>query len=97
MHWSEPKQAEGHARPAPPGEHMTDQTNQRFIVVVNNDRGEYSVDVCRDEQRAIDAIEQSRMGRNITHFTYDTVDLNAVVQYAENRYPTSHYVKNALD
>jgi hypothetical protein len=70
--------------------------HQRFMAVVNNDWWELFVYEIHHKQRAIDALDAQKMGRNITYIVYDATDMNAAVRYAQNIYPTHYYGESVL-
>ena len=70
--------------------------HQRFMAVVNSDWWELFVYEIHHKQRAIDALDAQKMGRNITYIVYDATDLNAAVRYAQNIYPTHYYGESVL-
>jgi hypothetical protein len=66
--------------------------HQRFMAVVNNDRGELFVYEIPHKQRAIDALDAQKMRRNVTYIVYHAADMNAAVRHAQNIYPNHYYV-----
>lgn len=76
---------------------MTDRANKRFMIVVNEDRGEYSIHDIHNENNAKSAIsEQRRRGRNITYEFCNAIDQNAAALCAGKGHPTHHHIANAL-
>jgi hypothetical protein len=67
-----------------------------FTIIINDDRGEYSVYEIVDESRASDAIEKQKNGRKITFKTCDVTDIDAATREAERIKPNYHDVNDAL-
>jgi 6-phosphogluconolactonase (cycloisomerase 2 family) len=68
--------------------------HQRFMAVVNHNRGELLVYAIRHKQRAIDALDAQKMDQIITYIVYDAADLNAAVRHVKNIYPNHYYTES---
>lgn len=69
----------------------------KFCIVVNNDKGEYSVYPIENESRARDVIaSEQQKGRKITYSIVDATDMDAATREAETLNENYHNVENAL-
>jgi hypothetical protein len=76
---------------------MIEAAKTRFMVVVNHNRGEYSIHEIPNEESARSAVEVEKgKGRNITFSVFDSVDMNAARQRAESENENYHHVLNPL-
>ncbi len=69
----------------------------KFWIVVNHDRGEYSVYPVENESTARNAIaSEQQEGRNITFSICDATDRDAATREAETFNENYHNVENTL-
>jgi hypothetical protein len=69
----------------------------KWWIVVNHDKGEYSLYPIENESTALNAItSEQKKGRNITYSISDASDRDAATQEAETLNENYHNVANTL-